>query len=149
MKVSPSDGRVLNFGVIEEKKVEQVKGVTYSLEALLGIKSKDRKNIEPHHAAHSIAEHSHAETVASEQDFANINMVDYSLDRILGDDPNQTKKFETSETDSHYHGHHSKKGNALFFCVIYLAPGDYHRFHSPTNWTVESRRHIHGKSFCG
>ena len=32
----------------------------------------------------------------------------------------------------------------LYYCVIYLAPGDYHRFHSPTNWNVYSRRHFPG-----
>jgi len=40
-----------------------------------------------------------------------------------------------------------KPGNALFFTVIYLAPGDYHRFHSPTAWVVEKRRHFQGELF--
>ena len=28
---------------------------------------------------------------------------------------------------------------------MYLAPGDYHCFHSPTNWSIEQRRHFSGK----
>lgn len=40
-----------------------------------------------------------------------------------------------------------KPGNQLFFAVIYLAPGDYHRFHSPTPWVVERRRHFVGELF--
>ncbi|KOC63083.1 Phosphatidylserine decarboxylase proenzyme [Habropoda laboriosa] len=29
--------------------------------------------------------------------------------------------------------------------LVYLAPGDYHRFHSPTDWEIEFRRHFQGK----
>nr|CAG4636987.1 EOG090X05NI [Ceriodaphnia reticulata]SVE72915.1 EOG090X05NI [Ceriodaphnia reticulata] len=36
------------------------------------------------------------------------------------------------------------KENDLFHCVIYLAPGDYHCFHSPVEWTVNFRRHFPG-----
>ena len=32
----------------------------------------------------------------------------------------------------------------LYSCVVYLSPGDYHRFHSPADWTVDFRRHFAG-----
>ena len=35
--------------------------------------------------------------------------------------------------------------NVLYHCVVYLAPGDYHGFHSPTQWTVNYRRHFPGQ----
>ena len=35
----------------------------------------------------------------------------------------------------------------MFHCVIYLAPGDYHRFHSPTDWEIFYRRHFPGELF--
>lgn len=36
------------------------------------------------------------------------------------------------------------EGTSLFHCVIYLAPGDYHCFHSPTDWEITYRRHFPG-----
>ena len=38
-----------------------------------------------------------------------------------------------------------KEGNALFSAVLYLSPGDYHRFHSPTEWIAKSRTHFAGQ----
>ncbi|CAF1179450.1 unnamed protein product, partial [Rotaria sordida] len=39
------------------------------------------------------------------------------------------------------------RGHALYYAVIYLAPGDYHRFHSPTEWQISWRRHYIGHLF--
>jgi phosphatidylserine decarboxylase len=38
------------------------------------------------------------------------------------------------------------KEKRLYYCLLYLAPGDYHGIHSPTNWTIESARHFPGKN---
>ena len=35
----------------------------------------------------------------------------------------------------------------LYQAVIYLSPSDYHRFHSPTAWTIHKRRHFPGKLY--
>ncbi|XP_033843580.1 phosphatidylserine decarboxylase proenzyme, mitochondrial isoform X2 [Periophthalmus magnuspinnatus] len=87
---SPADGRVLHFGSVKNSEVEQVKGVTYSLEHFLG----------PHKGN------------------------------------SQAEGFRDSLL--------SHPDNDLFHVVIYLAPGDYHCFHSPVDWTVKLRRHFPG-----
>lgn len=33
----------------------------------------------------------------------------------------------------------------LYHCIIYLSPGDYHRFHSPADWCVNYRQHFPGE----
>lgn len=140
--VSPSDGTVLSFGVVTEGRVEQIKGKHYSIEALLG--------------------KGHRNHLVGEDTFAKINFIDYSLDEIMGDDHIVSENADTKASGSllktqpeeakglyqHTHGGHTiSPRNALHYCVIYLAPGDYHRFHSPTNWLVEKRRHFVGELF--
>jgi phosphatidylserine decarboxylase len=38
--VSPADGTMLHFGAVQGARVEQVKGITYSLDALLGVERR-------------------------------------------------------------------------------------------------------------
>ncbi|PWN48274.1 phosphatidylserine decarboxylase [Violaceomyces palustris] len=235
--VSPADGKVLHFGVIKERRVEQVKGITYSLDALLGTTSMPE-------TTDVYNRDSHYETI-NEENFAKVNGIDYSLDRLLGDEKKQKARAaaaaaaslpkgarklvswrwwkswvvkpskigggssttaaagsgatkmasskqaskgatidngdeEDDETEAgmptpdtpevlgryanvayemgasalppmlqpHSPGKEGiKEGNKLFFCVIYLAPGDYHHFHSPTNWVAERRRHFRGELY--
>ncbi|KAJ8326825.1 phosphatidylserine decarboxylase 1 [Batrachochytrium dendrobatidis] len=85
MLVSPADGRILHFGPVDSNGcIEQVKGISYPVKALLGPSAlfADSQSISP------------------------------------------------------------SKGNSFFQIVIYLAPGDYHRFHSPVDWTVSNVRHF-------
>lgn len=89
--VSPCDGVVLNCGPASTDKIEQVKGVTYSLEEFLG--------------------------------------------------DNTWSKTK----DDYYNSLLKNKDNILHQCIIYLAPGDYHRFHSPCDWKAKFRRHFSGK----
>ncbi|XP_037093018.1 phosphatidylserine decarboxylase proenzyme, mitochondrial-like [Pollicipes pollicipes] len=98
--VSPCDGTVLHLGPVDSGKLEQVKGVTYTLNKFLGPADWDTE----------------AQADA-----------------------------ESEGTDACYHQRLvTSPGNTLYHCVIYLAPGDYHRFHAPADWTVRHRRHFPG-----
>nr|XP_036849179.1 phosphatidylserine decarboxylase proenzyme, mitochondrial isoform X1 [Manis javanica] len=96
--ISPSDGKILNFGQVKNCEVEQVKGLTYSLESFLGPR-------------------------------AALEDLPFPPAAPCGSFRNQLV---------------TREGNELYHCVIYLAPGDYHCFHSPTDWTVAHRRHFPG-----
>ncbi|KZV88045.1 phosphatidylserine decarboxylase [Exidia glandulosa HHB12029] len=154
--VSPADGKILHFGTVEGARVEQVKGITYSLDALLGSSSPSNP-VETVPFTHGNPD---ARKVSDEQ-FADVNGIPYSLDDFLGR-ISQTRSVEgdasvpsASPSSALDVGvrvalgskEAPTKSSRLFFCVIYLAPGDYHRFHSPTAWVVERRRHFSGELF--
>ncbi|ODN83495.1 phosphatidylserine decarboxylase [Cryptococcus amylolentus CBS 6039] len=178
--VSPADGKVLHFGEIVGERVEQVKGITYSLGALLGSDS-------PAYGQSTDIPRTSQPQVVEDENFAKINDIPYSLSALLGQGAGPESAGQTREqSEAKKHGHvedasHPPKGeqlahdasvaaqlgvgalgnktnshtqlprlsehNKLFFMVIYLAPGDYHRFHSPTSWVVERRRHFTGDLF--
>ncbi|KAF8588528.1 phosphatidylserine decarboxylase [Ramaria rubella] len=205
--VSPADGKVLHFGTINDlRRVEQVKGITYSLDALLGSPrsspaspsstpiDKSTQTILNDDNVHVNEDHS----VVIDSQFANVNGIEYSLGQLIGGSPSYEEP-PNEDDDTGLDAHHRPRregpetdasirhaaltdslsrdaevavsmglsaslstsltstrdegvpglqpGNSLFFAVIYLAPGDYHRFHSPSSWIVERRRHFIGELF--
>lgn len=73
--------------------------------------------------------------------------VSYALDEFVGEYPAgfDRASFETALGEKLEHAAKSvKAGNTLKTVVLYLAPGDYHYFHSPVEWKVEQRRHFPG-----
>ncbi|KAI8445612.1 phosphatidylserine decarboxylase-domain-containing protein [Phakopsora pachyrhizi] len=161
--VSPSDGRVVNFGMIEGRRVASVKGMSAigdpkRRSSLSSSKTLDQKN-----------RSNDQESLVSDSEFANINDISYSVDQLVGSqtqsDSRSLRKYDSSRSGltlpSDSGTQQSKvmtdfvegelerlprEKHKMFFFVVYLAPGDYHRFHSPTDWLVERRRHFPGKS---
>lgn len=54
---------------------------------------------------------------------------------------------DLNHKDCYHHMLNDPVNNQLYQCIVYLAPGDYHRFHSPADWTVERRKHFPGELF--
>ncbi|CAI9771565.1 unnamed protein product [Fraxinus pennsylvanica] len=122
--VSPVDGIVLRFGELRGAgaMIEQVKGFSYSAYSLLGANS-----FLPMIAAEYAREEN------GEEENTMRDETQRSWWRISLASP------KVRDTASPMKG--------LFYCVIYLKPGDYHRVHSPVDWNVLVRRHFTGHLF--
>lgn len=187
---------MLHFGAIQDFRVEQVKGITYSLDALLGADSPATPPGTPASEPEQVKFQAREMGVVADREFANVNGIAYTLDQLMGGasstsatdaqrtsadpaDPAPPPRYGAAvdasvDSDSalpeaiahdatvaaelgvrpslqrrrSWEGAGGlRPGHGLFFCVVYLAPGDYHRFHSPTAWVVERRRHFVGELF--
>ena len=175
--LSPADGKVIQFGTIEHGEVEQIKGVTYSLDALLGSERPTKPSAPKGLDTREQASDKHTkvgkdDVMRADEEFANVNGISYTLPNLFsgpwpkGGKPAEmptdqsTSSQPSSEAEARADlalsesnrpwwapGNSVKTPTALYYCVIYLAPGDYHRFHSPVSWVVESRRHFAGELF--
>lgn len=168
--LSPSDGRVLQYGRIEGGDIEQVKGLTYSVDALLGKNSPAPSIASGDQLADSKESQAQLERdeelVKQDEEFARVNGISYTLPSLLSgqskkgnagvqDQSTQSSESAVSEVGASlalgekpwYDVLSADKKTALYYTVIYLAPGDYHRFHSPADWVVERRRHFAGELY--
>lgn len=66
-----------------------------------------------------------------------VKQIHYSVQTFLGLEEHNPE--EVLLTD--------KENNQLYNCIIYLGPGDCHRFHSPSKWLVKFRRHFPGRLY--
>ena len=75
--------------------------------------------------------------------------VTYSLRDFLGPPTWKDTNNNLTDSDQSIKTYHEsvkcQQDTELYHCVIYLAPGDYHGFHSPVEWKILHRRHFPGK----
>ena len=156
--------------MIENGEVEQVKGMTYSLEALLGTEPpRESTTIDKvPNAQQDSVKIGDEDVIMADEEFARVNGISYSLPNLFSgphaqaefppvDASTQPKHSSESEVRADLAlGDGSKQSwfastpkveTALYYIVFYLAPGDYHRFHSPASWVVEKRRHFAGELY--
>ena len=168
--LSPADGRVLQYGMIENGEVEQVKGMTYRLEALLGsVTSGEQKiNEESTTSPESSVNAGNEDILKADEEFAIMNGISYTLPNLLSGPgvqrntsatdmsttPRSSSESEVradlalgNSSSQSWFSSNSKTPTALYYIVVYLAPGDYHRFHSPASWVAEKRRHFAGELY--
>ncbi|KAJ9616891.1 phosphatidylserine decarboxylase 1 [Cladophialophora chaetospira] len=171
--LSPADAKVLQFGIIENGEVEQVKGITYSVEGLLGRIAPQTPNPQdpsrifaPQKDGQSPADTS--EDVSADEEFANMNGISYTLPNLFSGPSSSSQSNSKSQDASTTSAPGSEaavsadlattqpwwspfsqpsRSTSLYYAVVYLAPGDYHRFHSPVSWVCSSRRHFAGELY--
>ena len=141
-------------GVIQDTEFANVNGIEYSLHQLLGAQPTsepstpiegssgsrvsspftplDGSNIPAKHGPQTDA------SVPPPAEEIKTHSRETSVARTVGPKPSSSRPTSRPVV---------RPGNQLFFAVIYLAPGDYHRFHSPAPWVVERRRHFVGELF--
>ena len=177
--LSPADGRVLQFGKIESGEVEQVKGMTYSLDALLGTSKPDTspnpdnpasiftpKKGSPNQST-ATQKDGDEDVIKQDEEFATVNGITYTLPNLFSGPPQKqpgkatndasTKSEAASVAEARadlalgerpwYARLTAEHQTSLYYIVVYLAPGDYHRFHSPAAWVAEKRRHFAGELY--
>ncbi|KAF5197440.1 Phosphatidylserine decarboxylase proenzyme 1 protein [Thalictrum thalictroides] len=122
--VSPVDGTILRFGELKPgTMIEQVKGASYSAASLLGARSF--LSITQDDAIGENVESESASNGSSKKSWWRISLASPKVR-----DPTSVRPMK-----------------GVFYCVIYLKPGDYHRVHSPVNWQVFIRRHFPGQLY--
>ncbi|KAI0006919.1 phosphatidylserine decarboxylase [Xylariaceae sp. FL0662B] len=176
--LSPADGRVLQIGKIEGNDIEQVKGMTYTVDALLGKNTptpsisgeegEEAKQLTDAGRA-TVETHGDEALIKAHEEFARVNGIAYTLPALLSgrsDESHDGNKIEDQAAVPSSPGAVSDvradlalgekpwylllspdNRTALHYAVVYLAPGDYHHFHSPVNWVVERRRHFAGELY--
>ncbi|KAG0473263.1 hypothetical protein HPP92_014645 [Vanilla planifolia] len=123
--VSPVDGLVLQCGELRGPGalIEQVKGFSYSAYSLLG-------------------------ATTSLHEVVDVNILEENSEHKSVEEPTKRSWWRVSLASPKVrHTVTTSPRKGVFYCVLYLRPGNYHRIHSPIDWQVFRRRHFPGHLF--
>lgn len=119
--ISPVDGTVLVYGDVINGELQSIKGMSYSISQFLGWSEVES-----------------AELRAQKEIIARMARA------------GAVGKKSTDDLEDEFirqPDHRPPEKSQLKYCVIYLAPGDYHRIHTPAAVHIRSRRHFPGSLF--
>ncbi|GAB1607222.1 hypothetical protein Ahia01_001005600 [Argonauta hians] len=149
---SPSDGTITHFGRVENGLIKQVKGVNFSVEGFIGPvswKIPFSSSSSSLSSLSSLSSPSSSPSLSVSSSFPDLSSMSFSVSTSSHREGNNSHCYVNSHPEQSSSPTVLSKlihpDNVLYHCVIYLAPGDYHRFHSPTDWIVYFRRHFPGE----
>ncbi|QPG73329.1 hypothetical protein FOA43_000639 [Brettanomyces nanus] len=150
---SPCDGRIIKLGLVENGEIEQVKGMTYKVEALLGT-TDSKKLAGPIKAIEYPIQTSKNDEIFSKflKDYEQHDHTAHVNQLVKYKEEGDKALYRSSisqiiKISSKIYQPHPDESHRLYYAVIYLDPGDYHHFHSPANWVATTRRHFAGELY--
>jgi len=159
--VSPADGTLTFIGPVVGPYLQQVKGIRYCLRQFLGPVDEATVPLDELGVADDILDDRLQEELEDVDEIDRSCTMDdssktYSVMEVRKSFHSDVLEFEScvrvtemeqiSEFSDDLSPYLINPGGstALYQAVVYLSPSDYHRFHSPADWTVYRRRHFPG-----
>eukprot|EP01127_Copromyxa_protea_P009230 TRINITY_DN2160_c0_g1_i1.p1 TRINITY_DN2160_c0_g1~~TRINITY_DN2160_c0_g1_i1.p1 ORF type:complete len:408 (+),score=103.89 TRINITY_DN2160_c0_g1_i1:162-1226(+) len=81
------------------------------------------------------------EIESENQGIEQVKGIRFSLKDFLGED---SEIFDVIKKQQIHNKQKGERKKHLYYCIIYLAPGDYHGYHSPVDWKIKERVHYPG-----
>jgi phosphatidylserine decarboxylase len=130
--VSPADARLTAYGEINaDGTIEQIKGMKYHVHDLLGFNpllDDSVKRLQFSTTSALSAQHHHAPDM-----------------HVAGHVDSQVKEEHSMIGDESRDCMSVTDARRFYYAVLYLHPGDYHRYHSATECVFNVRRHFPGQ----